>query len=986
MASTSELQAIKDANPALSIPGLDTSVGLQIAETSLKSPQTLTGIPGVYYNASQHIVVVYQDGVTLSGLDLTGLSVMVQANNVTISNCAFDATNGSYAVKIYPGFANAVVDHCAFDGLKLDRGFEDFIVAQGANTTITNSTFVNAPSDGIYIENGTVAHNSITGGGYLTGAHPDAIWIGKTTGAVTISDNMIDWRNPADSRAETNNAIRVTGENGDVNDVTVTHNVILGGSTTVFVSDGATQTHATVGTVTNVDVSGNVVDYGHYGYLNLTDRPGDLVYADNVLATGPSPTIADGSNPQIQTLNHITGSAVADSLSGSSLADFIVGGAGSDWISGGAGNDVILSGAGRDYVTGGAGADYFMYSSVAETGIGATSDLITDFQVGVDKIYLAGLQGLPNLAADDHWHFVGTKYFTGEALEIRTYASGTNTIVAFDLDGDMKTDMEIELTGTRNLTANDFLITATAPDTAEASSFSAAAPVATITGTAGGNVINGTASNEEIYGLAGGDVINGGGGDDVIVGGTGKDMMTGGAGHDRFVFETVADSQVGGSYRDVIQDFTHGQDVIDLSAIDADAGTAAHDMFSWIGTSNFSGVAGQLHFQVVGSYTVISGDTNGDKVADFEIGIAGNVSLSSSDFLFGAPLPTAAALMGWSSVADVPNFNAHNDITGSSVVDYLKGSTGADYITGGQGNDWISAGAGDDVIQGGAGRDYLTGGAGADTFYYANVSEFGDLITDFTSGQDKIYLANLNGLPIAAKDASWSWLGTGNFTGHALELHYYQSGGSTFVAADLDGDKKTDIQLELTGQIDLKGSDFVVGTNGTADVSSGAPSQAPANPNVITGTSGADTLNGTAAADSITGGAGNDKISGGAGDDVIYGGLGTDTLTGGAGHDHFVFEWQSDSLPGTARDVITDFTQGEDVIDLSHLDAAPATSVIDAFSWIGQSAFSGAAGQLRAAAYSYGTVIQADTNGDKVADFEVLLSKSLELTSHDFLL
>ena len=137
-----------------------------------------------------------------------------------------------------------------------------------------------------------------------------------------------------------------------------------------FVSDGPTQTHPTVGTVTNVQVTGNVVDYARWGYLNTDDRPSDLVYADNVLATGPSPAIAEGSNPQFGTLNHITGSAVVDSLSGSAVADFIVGGNGGDWISGGGGNDVILSGAGNDFLTGGAGADYFMYTSVAEMGVG----------------------------------------------------------------------------------------------------------------------------------------------------------------------------------------------------------------------------------------------------------------------------------------------------------------------------------------------------------------------------------------------------------------------------------------------------------------------------------------------------------------------------------------------------------------------------------------------------------------------------------------
>jgi serralysin len=812
MASTSELQAIKNANPSFSIPGLDTNVGLAVAESSLKSPQTLNGLAGVYYNAASKTVVVYQDGVTLNGFDLTGLSVLVQASNVTVSNCKFDATAGSYALKVFPGFSNAVIDHCAFDGLKLDRAFEDFIVAQGSNTTITNSTFVNAPNDAIYVESGTVAHNAITGGGYQTGAHSDAIWVGKTTGPVTINDNVIDWRSPPDSRAETNNAVRITGENGNVNDVTVSHNVILGGSTSVFVSDGPTQTHPVVGTVTDVQVTGNVVDFAHWGFLNLDDRPADLIYAGNVLATGPSPAITMGANPQVDALNHITGSTIADSLSGSSQADVIAGGAGVDWISAGAGNDIIVSGAGGDYLTGGAGTDYFTYTSVADMGLGAQRDRIADFQAGVDKIYLAGLTGLPPEAAGASWHLIGTKYFTGTPLEIRYYLSGSSTIVAFDLNGDMRTDMEIELTGTINLTGNDFLITATTPDFSAVPNFVAATPTLAISGTTGNNTLNGTGAGEWINGDAGNDTINGGGGDDVIVGGLGKDLMTGGTGHDRFVFEASAESGIGGAVRDVIQDFTHGEDVIDLSAIDAKTNVAGHDGFSWIGGSNFSGAAGQLRYQVVGSYTVIYGDTNGDKVADFEIGFSGSHTVTSSDFLFGALLPAAAAKMGWASVGSAPDFSAYNTITGSSAADTLKGSTQADYIAGGNGNDWIYGGAGNDLIHGGAGRDYLSGGAGADTFYFTSTSEFGDVITDFEDGVDKIYLADMAGLPAAAQNAAWSFLGAGAFTGHALELRSYQSGGKTFVSADLDGDKATDIWLELTGSHNLTSASFVVAT------------------------------------------------------------------------------------------------------------------------------------------------------------------------------
>ncbi|MDE0023796.1 MAG: M10 family metallopeptidase C-terminal domain-containing protein, partial [Spirochaetaceae bacterium] len=50
-------------------------------------------------------------------------------------------------------------------------------------------------------------------------------------------------------------------------------------------------------------------------------------------------------------------------------------------------------------------------------------------------------------------------------------------------------------------------------------------------------------------------------------------------------------------------------------------------------------------------------------------------------------------------------------------------------------------------------------------------------------------------------------------------------------------------------------------------------------------------------------------------DNIHRGTSGDDTLTGGAGADVFVFE--PETLPTNSNDVITDFTDGEDVIDLS---------------------------------------------------------------------
>lgn len=1002
MLVASDIAAIKTNNPGFTIPGIDTTVGLTVSESSLRSFRTLTFADGVYYNQALNVVTITKAGANLSGIDFTGTSVMVQANNVTISNSKFDASSGVFGLKVYAGFSNAVIDHCSFDGLKLNKSYADLVISEGLNTTIKNSSFVDVPSDAIYIENGTVAQNYVAGGGYLTGAHADGIWVGKTTGPVLITGNLIDWRASPDAAIDTNNAVRVTTEIGSVSDVTITGNVILGGRYSVLVTDEPTETNAVVGHASNITVQGNVIDWAMFGPFKNNGVTDGLTYSDNLHASGAGVGIGYTDHPSFWLPNTITGSAIADSLMGSSKNDHIVGGAGKDWISAGAGNDLIEGGAGRDYLTGGAGADVFMYTSVGDVGLGLERDLLCDFQVGVDKIYLAGLSGLPSAAVGETWRWLDSEGFTGNALEINYRYLGANTVIGFDTDGDMVADMEIELAGRLAPTWSDFVITSTTATIApSAAAVVVPTPSATIAGSASADTIVGTSAAETIYGNAGGDAIDGGGGNDVIIGGLGRDLMTGGSGQDRFVFKTAADTAVGGSYRDVINDFVQGYDIVDLAGIDADAGTTAHDAFAWIGLSNFGGVAGQLRYQQVGAYTMVQGDVNGDRVADFELNLKGHFELTSADFVFSAAVPQAAATMGWASVANSPDLASLNVLSGSSAVDYLTGSSGADHVIGGLGNDWISAGAGNDVLQGGAGRDYLTGGAGDDYFYYANVGEIGiagtrDLIADFQAGHDKVYLADIAGLPAQAQGAAWSWLGQDSFTGHALEMRLSFTSTNSIVSIDLDGDKKADVEFDFSGRLALKGSDFIVASNGATPVTVPADgAQSPAGREssgadavtLVSGTAGADRLDGTTGNDKLIGGAGNDVLVGGAGDDTLVGGAGMDNLTGGYGQDRFVFEVVTDSVAGAARDVVTDFTQGQDVFDLHAIDANPATAALDALSWIGVSGFSGVAGQLRYSDLGTGgTLVQADLDGDKIADFQIYSTQRVELTSHDFLL
>lgn len=75
-----------------------------------------------------------------------------------------------------------------------------------------------------------------------------------------------------------------------------------------------------------------------------------------------------------------------------------------------------------------------------------------------------------------------------------------------------------------------------------------------------------------------------------------------------------------------------------------------------------------------------------------------------------------------------------------------------------------------------------------------------------------------------------------------------------------------------------------------------------------------DTLEGDSGQDTLQAGKGNDSLDGGADNDRLFGSLGDDEMTGGTGDDLFVIHADS------GNDTITDFTSGEDRIDVKKLD------------------------------------------------------------------
>lgn len=205
--------------------------------------------------------------------------------------------------------------------------------------------------------------------------------------------------------------------------------------------------------------------------------------------------------------------------------------------------------------------------------------------------------------------------------------------------------------------------------------------------------------------------------------------------------------------------------------------------------------------------------------------------------------------------------NSHDTLYGGRGRDELRGENGHDTLYGENSHDTLSGGAGDDHLDGGQGNDTLDGGADDDTL----IGGIGSDTIDGGTGTDTV-------------DYS------GEASGVTIDLATNTHGGAA------TGDSISNVE-------NVVGTDFVDSITGDGSA------------NTLDGGDGNDTLNGLGDADFLRGGRGNDRLNGGGGNDTLLGQQGNDTLKGGTGNDTFIYTHD--------HDTITDFTLGEDVIDLS---------------------------------------------------------------------
>lgn len=515
-----------------------------------------------------------------------------------------------------------------------------------------------------------------------------------------------------------------------------------------------------------------------------------------------------------------------------------------------------------------------------------------------------------------------------------------------------------------------------------------------MTGTSFADRLDGGAGNDVLRGLAGNDYLLGGSGNDTLTGGPGRDTLSGGAGNDSYYvdgLDRVIEFAGGGI--DLVQSgrslTLRGQiENLQLLGSAAASGTGnglANRLAGNAAANRLTGLAGNDTLIGNGGNDTLLGGNGNDRLlgglgADVLAGHAGadvldggagtdRMTGGGGNDLYvvdnrldrvieaaGGGIDTVRSSVSLVLAAQVENLvlvgggatsatgnGLSNGISGNGAANTLNGGIGADSLQGGADNDRLFGGLGNDVLNGNQGADVLDGGAGADRMA-------GGL------GNDLYVLDN----PLDR---------VAEFAGGGVDT--VRASVSLGLAAHVEN-------LVLTGGAGLSGtgnalSNRIVGNAGA---------------NVLNGGAGADTLQGGVGNDRLVGGAGNDRIVGGAGADRLIGNQGADVLTGGMGPDTFVFAFLSESRPSSGqRDVVTDFRRAQgDRIDLSQIDADFTGMGNQRFDFLGDRAFTGDAGEVRAVQAGQNTLVMADVDGDRTADLAVQFNGRLTLLEQDFLL
>ena len=320
-------------------------------------------------------------------------------------------------------------------------------------------------------------------------------------------------------------------------------------------------------------------------------------------------------------------SPFSDTLYDFGTNDLIAGTAGNDTINIHGGSDTVIGGAGNDLIfdnrglTGRPSGYDHVYGGFGDDIIVSTLDGGNEYHgdAGIDTLLVAASNGASiDLAA----HFARDR-----SINVSSYIDGfenaTGSVLSDYLYGDALANRLHGNNGDDLLNGrdgNDALLGGNGQDV--------------LFGGNQNDTLNGNDGNDILYGEAGNDQLFGDAGNDILAGGLGRDYEVGGAGVDRFKFSALTDSGVTGATADMLADFVHLTDKIDVSDIDARATQSGNQAFTFIGSANFS-AAGQIRyfFDAASQDTVVLFNTDNDSAAEMVIKIDPHVTLSAIDFV-----------------------------------------------------------------------------------------------------------------------------------------------------------------------------------------------------------------------------------------------------------------------------------------------------------------------------------------------------------------
>jgi Ca2+-binding RTX toxin-like protein len=152
----------------------------------------------------------------------------------------------------------------------------------------------------------------------------------------------------------------------------------------------------------------------------------------------------------------LSGNDGEDRLSGGAANDTLTGGSGEDSLSGGSGSDILTGDAGFDLLSGGTGADLFDFD-LATDSRRLSGDVITDFEIGLDRIDLSSIDANGTAPGDPAFVFVGTAALTALG-QIRIVDQGSDILVQVNVSGASTPEMEILVRNVATLTSGDFIL------------------------------------------------------------------------------------------------------------------------------------------------------------------------------------------------------------------------------------------------------------------------------------------------------------------------------------------------------------------------------------------------------------------------------------------------------------------------------------------------------------------------------------------------